>query len=817
MIFDTIESVLKSPLDESQKETIKHTLKKCKHSRLSYNKIEISTKSEREVLAEIEKINCSFENERKSISKPVEELKSIKDTDSNKDILENIILSENNGKDIEEIIIGKEPEAIKSPSHFYLRDVILSPEEKRYIDTQDQNRRKLFEKTKKFAELKSNQKKENEPESLINLKKQQQILKEESLKYMNQSIKKIEKDTTDSIGRKEQKENLPKIGKPFQNHGDVINETELRETEERLHKLVERFKSLSHKCKTQDFEDNTFERTIQKSIEDIDLRKKSANVKNLSQLKAIEAKYSKIATKSNEDIEDAIVAKQRAKKEEEEKRIKRELENKIKKVELEKKFINNLNEFKRIFQQLKADNEKQDLNLESKSCFIQTLSTNNLMLEANHLKNSIENFINQIDDELKRIEKYLTQNFVDNLTEKLSEDITKNLRDNCLDFKNQNEEIEKKLNQIELDVQKSLNELIQTKKAKEQFELERQRLKEAKELEEKLAEKAYKEKLEKEAELKRQQKQEEEKKKLESVTRVQNVEQNNKAGINSVTLINYEKIKNFFDQLRRETEEALNVREFKMYKFELQKAINFPLNSLLEDKNSDEARRIFDEKIITLVRLLSGQNCTITSTLTVSASKHPKAIDFCLVYLARKLVEKGEETVASRPETAFQYSRVIVEVLKNNPKFETILMGQLQERCPYIVPYYKPRENGQTDEQYFESLGYKLMEGKIEEDVHFHWRCFTIKKAWQFLADVLNMTPRPEITAEMLTVFFKCTGYQLQNVYGKQFSKLVITFQTDYLKLIKSIKSDKQSEAAVWSILDEFLKNGKFSEWKKPN
>ncbi|CAF1141296.1 unnamed protein product [Brachionus calyciflorus] len=135
------------------------------------------------------------------------------------------------------------------------------------------------------------------------------------------------------------------------------------------------------------------------------------------------------------------------------------------------------------------------------------------------------------------------------------------------------------------------------------------------------------------------------------------------------------------------------------------------------------------------------------------------------------------------------------------------------------------------------------MEGKIEEDVHFHKRmtgvlnlyftllitanslsnlsgCFTIKKAWQFLADVLNMTPRPEITAEMLTVFFKCTGYQLQNVYGKQFSKLVITFQTDYLKLIKSIKSDKQSEAAVGrltSILDEFLKNGKFSEWKKPN
>lgn len=84
----------------------------------------------------------------------------------------------------------------------------------------------------------------------------------------------------------------------------------------------------------------------------------------------------------------------------------------------------------------------------------------------------------------------------------------------------------------------------------------------------------------------------------------------------------------------------------------------------MEDKTSDENRRNFSEKIKTLCRLLSGQTCTITSTLTVNPTKHPLTIDFCLVYLARKMTEKAGETVASRPETAFQYAQLILEALK---------------------------------------------------------------------------------------------------------------------------------------------------------
>jgi nucleoporin GLE1 len=136
-------------------------------------------------------------------------------------------------------------------------------------------------------------------------------------------------------------------------------------------------------------------------------------------------------------------------------------------------------------------------------------------------------------------------------------------------------------------------------------------------------------------------------------------------------------------------------------------------------------------------------------------------------------------------------------------------------------------------------LGYKVINGKIEDEVHFYKRMsgvlnlyFTllialntknssidgIKRAWNWLADVLNMTPRPEITAEMLTAFFKCCGYYLKRVYGNQFLKLLKICFEDFMQLIKLIPVEKQSVASVGrlqSIYDTFLKTREFTEWKK--
>ena len=172
------------------------------------------------------------------------------------------------------------------------------------------------------------------------------------------------------------------------------------------------------------------------------------------------------------------------------------------------------------------------------------------------------------------------------------------------------------------------------------------------------------------------------------------VDLNNRNGIISDTFkLYYEKYRTSLEKLRQEVEQTIgSSNELKMFRFDLQKAINFPLNSLLDDGDSLESKKMYLEKIKTVVKLLSGQTCMITSTLTVSTAKHPRGVDFCLLYLAKKIVEKGEETVASRPDTAFQYAQLVVEVCKQIPQFESILLVQFQEKCKFVVPYYRQKK-----------------------------------------------------------------------------------------------------------------------------
>ena len=92
----------------------------------------------------------------------------------------------------------------------------------------------------------------------------------------------------------------------------------------------------------------------------------------------------------------------------------------------------------------------------------------------------------------------------------------------------------------------------------------------------------------------------------DNATTTVNVNEDDKKGINHKNLTNYEATRNFFVKIQQDIEEPFKESSLKMYKFDLQKAVNFPLNSMLEDKCSDDNRRNFIEKIKTLIRLLNG-------------------------------------------------------------------------------------------------------------------------------------------------------------------------------------------------------------------
>ncbi len=94
--------------------------------------------------------------------------------------------------------------------------------------------------------------------------------------------------------------------------------------------------------------------------------------------------------------------------------------------------------------------------------------------------------------------------------------------------------------------------------------------------------------------------------KIDAKNRVKSIQEADINGINSLTYTEYEKRRFYFNKLQYEIEEVFKDSSLKMYKFDLQKAVNFPLNSMLEDNSSEDNRRNFNEKIKTLLRLLNG-------------------------------------------------------------------------------------------------------------------------------------------------------------------------------------------------------------------
>jgi len=318
--------------------------------------------------------------------------------------------------------------------------------------------------------------------------------------------------------------------------------------------------------------------------------------------------------------------------------------------------------------------------------------------------------------------------------------------------------------------------------------------------------------------------------------KIENVDAS-RLGATGSALRRYAKLMESLAKHRAECEAVFNSdAALKRYKFDLQKAINFPINALLDDESNPDSKKQFTERMINIQRLLSGQTRPVTSTLTVNPTKHPKAIEFLLEYLAKKLVEKSEETVASRPESVFQYCELAAAIIKQNEPFSDFLFAYIYEKCPFTVPYYKPRFEGQKIEDFFRSLGYKVNEdGTVEDDEYFYKRVsgivhfyFTllvtfdyangqgVQIAWNWFADVLNMKPRANITAHMCTIFFKCCGNKMQKIYGQQFNKLMRVFLTDFLPKIKAVPN--QSGAFLGRldlILKEFNTYSHFPEWKK--
>ncbi|KAF5306973.1 hypothetical protein FQR65_LT07195 [Abscondita terminalis] len=288
----------------------------------------------------------------------------------------------------------------------------------------------------------------------------------------------------------------------------------------------------------------------------------------------------------------------------------------------------------------------------------------------------------------------------------------------------------------------------------------------------------------------------------------------------------YADLQNFLETFTNSYSDLTNNESFKQFKFDCKKGINTPVNAI----SAVNSQHLLD-KYNRLSNLLTGKIVEVGGT-HICASKHPKGIAFSLNLLAKKFVLQSDLMISSNPEAAYSYAAIIVALWNDNPDFGKLLLAHMYKQCPYLVPFYPVQSAGQTDQDYYLSLGYQYNENVVEKQDKFLKRMtgiirlysaiiiskpkrgqkenpYGISEGWRWLSSFLNLPPKPDITATMLHVFLENVGSTMQAVYKKMFNKLINFIYQHYLPMIQKIDSGGPV-TRLEGLLQGFKRVGKF-------
>ncbi|GLV34575.1 Gle1 RNA export mediator [Carabus blaptoides fortunei] len=263
--------------------------------------------------------------------------------------------------------------------------------------------------------------------------------------------------------------------------------------------------------------------------------------------------------------------------------------------------------------------------------------------------------------------------------------------------------------------------------------------------------------------------------------------------------------------------------QLKQFRFHCQKAVNIPLNAI-----SAVSQQHLLDKYQRLSNLLKGLTVEAGGT-NVLSSQHPQGIAYCTDLLAKKFVLQGDLLISSNPESAHCYAAMIVALWTEFPDFGKLVLAYFYQTVPYLVPIYPPQVQGQSDQDYYRSLGYTYVDGAIEKQDKFLKRmsgtvrlyaAITISSlkrnqhgqhphgliyAWRWIANILNLEPRVDITATCLFEFLEVTGSSMQAAYGGQFQKILTYIHDVYLP--KMLKMDSGGPVCRLEVLIQKIKS----------
>lgn len=277
------------------------------------------------------------------------------------------------------------------------------------------------------------------------------------------------------------------------------------------------------------------------------------------------------------------------------------------------------------------------------------------------------------------------------------------------------------------------------------------------------------------------------------------------------------KIQQVLDNARKSTHEISSNPAIKSFSLDIRLFIRTRINTI---SNPDSQQR--DEVIRLLTNLFNGQRFSSLGKM-FDASIHPQGQLFAITTAAQLFVTIG--TKHKIHSIAESMASVMTGLANNFPIFKDLMIGHLQECCPYLVPTnpklsdFKQQKNPEI--QYKVACGYALdsKTGALESEKSYLDRmkglvllyaCFLVEihidSTWSWMAAFLSLKPKPAMTAFVLLAFLEGASKKMSIAFGRQYKKLIEFIRTDYLKMIEDITVpgvDRQSLTALKNMLDD--------------
>ncbi|KAI5742859.1 hypothetical protein M8J77_011976 [Diaphorina citri] len=287
--------------------------------------------------------------------------------------------------------------------------------------------------------------------------------------------------------------------------------------------------------------------------------------------------------------------------------------------------------------------------------------------------------------------------------------------------------------------------------------------------------------------------------------------------IDASSLQFYKATSDYYTSVENSLHNMMQDGDLKSFRFQCMKAFNIPINAI---SGLDGQHML--EQYNRLVSVLRGDRVVGSGSSMKRVSQHPLGIQFCKYSMAKKFVAQ----VDVKPRVLFAYASVIVELWREFPDFGNLLVGEFHKQCPYLIPVFWPQLQGQSNEDYYKSLGYQYIDGQVEKQDLFLKRMtamvqlyaaititptrssgshpHNLQFSWRWLAAMLNLDPQPDISATLLYSYIKIAGNKMAATYRNQFFKLIRLIQTQYLRKIKQVTPEDQSQQSI-AILEELI------------